>query len=202
MSKVRIESIDEIGLRRGQDGVTVAHDLDAKRLLFFPPARAYTTVQECAVDLSAHGGEPIAIAHACMDMSAAYRKGVTAYLPKALISYDRFHVVKLAGEAMDEVRSAQRKTESERVKDELGEFDAELFAKTRSHNDQAQASADLKRWISWARAQPTGRIQATGRDLEVVLRCRRARHARPPQQCFLPGHERPDAASQTRCPQI
>jgi len=197
MSKVRIVGIDETSLRRGQDYVTVVHDLEAKRLLFCTPGREHTTVQEFAVDLSAHGGEPTAIAHACMDMSAAYRKGVTTYLPKALISYDRFHVVKLAGEAMDEVRSAEWKTESERVKDELGELDAkqrrsilwamrrnpsgwsdtqihamhwlqranlksarawrlkmglrEVFAKARSHNDQAQASADLKRWISWAR---------------------------------------------------
>ena len=197
MSKVRIVGIDETSLRRGQDYVTVVHDLEAKRLLFCTPGREHTTVQEFAVDLSAHGGEPTAIAHACMDMSAAYRKGVTTYLPKALISYDRFHVVKLAGEAMDEVRSAEWKTESERVKDELGELDAkqrrsilwamrrnpsgwsdtqihamhwlqranlksarawrlkmglrEVFAKARSHNDQVQASADLKRWISWAR---------------------------------------------------
>jgi len=134
-----------------------------------------------------------------MDMSAAYRKGVTAYLPKAQIRYDRFHVVKLAGEAMDEVRSAEWKIESERVKDELGELDAKqrrsilwatrrnpsgwsdtqihamhwlqrtylqsarawrlkmgprellVFAKARLHYDQAQASADLKCWISWAR---------------------------------------------------
>ena len=122
MSAVRIVGIDETSLRRGQDYVTVVHDLDAKRLLFATPGRDHTTVEEFAVDLSAHGGEPTAIAHACMDMSAAYLKGVTAYLPNALVSYDRFHIVKLAGEAMDEVRSAEWKTESALVLAELGEL--------------------------------------------------------------------------------
>ncbi len=200
MSAVHIVGIDETSLRRGQDYVTVVHDLDAKRLLFCTPGREHTTVQEFAADLSAHGGEPSAIAHACMDMSAAYLKGVTAYLPNARVSYDRFHIVKLAGEAMDEVRSTEWKTESARVHEELGELNArqrrsilwamrrnpsgwsatqthamhwlqranlksarawslkmglrEVFAKARSHNDSALASADLKRWISCARRSP------------------------------------------------
>ena len=200
MSAVHIVGIDETSLRRGQDYVTVVHDLDAKRLLFCTPGREHTTVQEFAADLSAHGGEPSAIAHACMDMSAAYLKGVTAYLPNARVSYDRFHIVKLAGEAMDEVRRTEWKTESARVHEELGELDArqrrsilwamrrnpsgwsatqthamhrlqranlksarawrlkmglrEVFAKARSHNDSALASADLKRWISCARRSP------------------------------------------------
>jgi transposase len=57
-----------------------------------------------------------------MDMSAAYLKGASAYLPNALVSYDRFHVVKLAGEAMDEVRTAEWKTEQARVQQELGDL--------------------------------------------------------------------------------
>jgi len=132
-----------------------------------------------------------------MEMSAAYLKGVSNYLPNALVSYDRFHIVKPAGEAMDEVRSAEWKTESARVQQEQGELSVkerrlilwpmrrnpsgwsatqtnamhwvqranlksdrawrmkmglrEIFAKARSHNDQALASADLKGWISWGR---------------------------------------------------
>ena len=86
MSAVHIVGIDETSLRRGQDHVSVVHDLDAKRLLFCTSGREHTTVQEFAADLSAHGGEPSAIAHACMDMSAAYLKGVTAYLLNARVS--------------------------------------------------------------------------------------------------------------------
>lgn len=120
MSQVRIVGIDETSLRRGHNYVTVVHDLQAKRLLFSTEGRDHQTIEAFAQDLRAHGGEPTAIAHACMDMSAAYLKGATAYLPNALISYDRFHIVKLAGEAMDEVRVAEWKTEQARVQQELG----------------------------------------------------------------------------------
>jgi transposase len=210
MSTVRLVGIDETKLRVGQDYVTVVHDLDAKRLLFATHGREHTAVLEFAVDLRAHGGQPTAIAHACMDMSAAYRKGVLAYLPNAQISYDRFHIVKLAGEAMDEVRSAEWTHESARVHAQLGELTAqqrrsivwgmrrnpsswsttqthamhwlqranlktarawrlkmglrEIFAKARGHNDQEQASADLERWISWARRcrlEPFKRLGST-----------------------------------------
>lgn len=120
MKQVRIVGIDETSLRRGHNYVTVVHDLDAKRLLFCTEGRDHQTIGAFAEDLRAHGGEPTAIAHACMDMSAAYLKGATAHLPNALISYDRFHIVKLAGEAMDEVRTSEWKTEQARVEQELG----------------------------------------------------------------------------------
>lgn len=120
MCRVRIVDIDETSLRRGQDYVAVVHDLDAKRLLFCTPGRDHQTIQAFAQDLHAHGGEPTAIAHACMDMSAAYLNGATACLPNALVSHDGFHVVKLAGEAMDEARTEEWKTEQARVERALG----------------------------------------------------------------------------------
>ena len=121
---VHIVGIDETSLRRGQNYITVVHDLDAKRLLFATPGRDHDTIEQFAVDLTEHGGDRTAVAHACIDMSAAYAKGIATSLPNAQISYDRYHVVALANEAMDEVRTAEWKDESQRVRDELGELDA------------------------------------------------------------------------------
>ena len=36
--------------------------------------------------------------------SAAYQKGIREHLPNAQIVFDRFHVMQLAGKALDEVR--------------------------------------------------------------------------------------------------
>jgi len=158
MSQVRIVGIDETSLRRGQDYVTVVHDLDAERLLFSTAGRDHVTVKAFAADLHAHhahGGTPTAVAHACMDMSAAYLKGVTAYLPEALISYDRFHTVKLASEAMDEVRSAQWKGEATRVREELGELDAKerrsiLWAMRRNPSGWSATQTQAMHWLQRA----------------------------------------------------
>lgn len=120
MSKVNFVGIDETSLRKGHQYVTVVHDLDEKRLLFATPGKDHATVEAFALDLEAHGGQRTAIAHACMDMSAAFLKGARQYLPNARVSFDRFHVVALANDAMDQVRSAEWKSESARVFDELG----------------------------------------------------------------------------------
>ena len=155
MSGVSLVGIDETQLRKGQDYVTVVHDLDGKRLLFATPGRDHTTLLEFAVDLRAHGGEPAAIAHACMDMSGAYRKGVDLYLPNAQISYDRFHIVKLAGEAMDEVRRAEWKGESARVQAELGHLTAQerrsiMWGMRRNPMGWSETQIDAMYWLQRA----------------------------------------------------
>ena len=155
MKSVKLVGIDETSLRRGQEYVTVVHDLDAKRLLFATPGRDHQTVLEFAVDLEAHGGQRTAIAHACIDMSAAYAKGIAAALPSAQISYDRFHVVALANEAMDQVRSAEWKTESERVQQALGELTPKerrsiLWAMRRNPSGWNAAQTTAMHWLQRA----------------------------------------------------
>jgi transposase len=120
MSEVRIVGIDETSVKKGHEYITVVHDLEQKRLLFACAGRDHETLDAFAQELSAHGGKPDNIGHACMDMSAAYLKGVTASLPKAQISYDRFHVIALANAAMDEVRRQEMRTDGAGVNRELG----------------------------------------------------------------------------------
>lgn len=120
MSAVKIVGIDETSLHRGQSYITVVHDLDAKRLLFATEGRDHQTVIDFAADLKAHGGEPGQVQHVCQDMSSAYAKGVGLALPHAAISYDRFHVVAMAVDAMDKVRQAEMRDEPQAVAIALG----------------------------------------------------------------------------------
>jgi transposase len=48
-----------------------------------------------------------------MDMSPAYQKGAALHFPKAKVTFDKFHVIKLLGEAVDEVRRAEQKERPE-----------------------------------------------------------------------------------------
>jgi hypothetical protein len=112
---VQIVGIDETSLRRGQHYITVVHDLHAKRLLFATEGRDHQTVVDFAADLKAHGGDPAEVRHVCMDMSAAYAKGAGLALPQADISYDRFHVVAMAIQAMDDVRREELRAEPAQV---------------------------------------------------------------------------------------
>ncbi len=127
MSEVGIVGIDETSLRKGQNYITVVHDLQTKRLLFACEGRDHQTVVDFCADLKAHGGDPDQVNHVCQDMSAAYAKGVALALPHAQISYDRFHVIAMANEAMDGVRRQEMSTQPRAVKDALGDNDRKLL---------------------------------------------------------------------------
>jgi transposase len=119
MSNVRIIGIDETSLRKGQNYITVVHDLEAKRLLFACEGRRHQSVLDFANEITAHGGTPEQIEHVCQDMSAAYAKGVGIALPEAQISYDRFHVIAMANEAMDKVRRQESSDTPQTVKEAM-----------------------------------------------------------------------------------
>jgi transposase len=123
MSEVKLIGIDETSVKKGHQYITVVHDLQAKRLLFATSGKDNTTVESFAKDLVAHGGEPQAIEHVCMDMSAAFAKGVRENLPQAQISYDRFHVIAMASAAMDEVRKKEVRERPHQVRQALGNED-------------------------------------------------------------------------------
>lgn len=127
MSEVRIIGIDETSLRKGQNYITVVHDLEKKRLLFACEGKDHQTVVKFANGLQAHDGKPEQIAHVCQDMSAAYAKEVAQALPQAQISYDRSHVVAMANEAMDEVRREETRTQPQSIKAALGEANRKLL---------------------------------------------------------------------------
>lgn len=107
-SRISRVGVDETSFRRGQDYVSVFADLDERRVVYAIPGRDAPVVAGFAAELAAHGGAPGQVAEVCMDMSAAYREGVAKHLPDAQVTFDRFHLVKLLGEAVDRVRRQER----------------------------------------------------------------------------------------------
>ncbi|WP_462322349.1 ISL3 family transposase [Halochromatium sp.] len=110
-SAVRAVGVDETASRRGQRYITLFHDFDGQRLLFACEGRDQRTVEQFAHDLTEHGGDPKAVSAVCMDMSAAYQAGARKHLPNAEITFDAFHVIQLANEALEQVRRAEVKSE-------------------------------------------------------------------------------------------
>ena len=155
MSKVRLVGIDETSLRKGHNYVSVVHDLEGKRLLFATPGKDHETVEAFAADLEAHGGDRTAIAHACIDMSAAFALGIGKSLPNAQISYDRYHVVALANQAMDEVRRAEWRGEAQLVQQALGDLGYRerrsiLWAMRRNPTGWSPTQAEAMHWLQRA----------------------------------------------------
>jgi transposase len=110
MRGVRELVVDETSRARGHDYVSlfVEPGEEQARVLFVADGRTHATFQAFCGDLVAHGGQPEDVRDVCMDMSEAFQKGAAENLPKARVTFDRFHVMKLVGEAVDEVRRLER----------------------------------------------------------------------------------------------
>lgn len=83
------------------------------RVLFVTEGRSHTAFHDFAADLLAHRGDPARITDVCMDMSPAYQRGAAEVLPDAAVTFDRFHVMKLVGEALDDARRREYKQRPE-----------------------------------------------------------------------------------------
>ena len=105
-SQVSSIAIDETSSRKGRCYVTVFLDAQTHRLLFIAPGRSSLAVELFAEALVAHHGDPRRIQWVAMDILHCYAKGVREQLPNARIVYDRYHLMLMAGEAVDEVRRA------------------------------------------------------------------------------------------------
>lgn len=82
-------------------------------MIFATPGKDAATVTASAEDFQAHQGDPAAVTDVTMDMSPAFIQGVTTHFPQAAITFDKFHVTKLLGDAVDAVRRDEVKRNPE-----------------------------------------------------------------------------------------
>jgi transposase len=106
------ENIDAIGLdetsrAKGHEYITLFVDLQQRRTIFITEGKDNTTVQRFAEDFEAHNGKVDNITNVSCDMSPAFIKGVKEYLPKAEITFDKFHILKIINEAVNTVRKQE-----------------------------------------------------------------------------------------------
>jgi len=111
LSEVRQIAADETSAKRGHDYVSLFVDLARRRVIHVAEGKSAETVDEFAQELEKHGGDAERITDASIDMGAAFVAGVRRNFPHAALTFDKFHVIKLVNDAVDEVRrSESRKT--------------------------------------------------------------------------------------------
>lgn len=108
-STVTAIGIDETSRKKGHDYVTVAVDLNEKRVLFVTEGKDEKTIDRLKEHFDNKSVPPEQIKQVSIDMSPAFIAGISNNFPKAEITFDRFHIVKLLNEAMDKVRKDERR---------------------------------------------------------------------------------------------
>lgn len=102
---LRCIGVDEFGYRKRHNYLTIVVDHDRKRVVWARPGKDAATLQAFFVEL---GPERCAkIECVTSDLSGAFTKAIEEAVPSAKHVFDRFHVQRLASDAVDQVRREQ-----------------------------------------------------------------------------------------------
>ena len=108
-SAVKRVMVDETSAKRGHRYVSCFVEVDTRALLLMVEGRGHEVFAAFAQALSEHGAQAQQIELICMDMSPAFKKGAQETFPQAEIVFDHFHIMQMAGKALDEVRKQVRR---------------------------------------------------------------------------------------------
>lgn len=114
--------IDELSVRRHHEYITVVTNHDTGKVIWAKPGRDAATVKSFFDELGKERTAKLELV--TLDLSAAYIAAVKEAAPQAQHVYDRFHVQRLAHDALDKVRREQ-------VRELKGTDEAKAVKKTR-----------------------------------------------------------------------
>jgi transposase len=177
-SSVSMVGVDETSSSKGHSYVTLFADMEERKVIFVADGKDHSTITEFKKDLEKHGGDAAEITDFSIDMSKAFIKGIGEEFENAEITFDKFHVIKLINDAVDQVRREEQKYCPElkrsryawlKNKENHSEKQREIYEKLKDSTlktartyriketlqklyDQpaTDAEAHLKRWYFWA----------------------------------------------------
>jgi transposase len=79
-------------------------NLDTNKTIFVTEGKNAETIESFKKYFKEHNGDPNKITDVSIDMSKAFIKGVNENFPKAKITFDKFHIIKIIGKAVGSVR--------------------------------------------------------------------------------------------------
>jgi transposase len=111
LSALDTVAIDETSCKRGHNYLTLAADADARKVVFVTKGRDADAIAGFAEHLRAHKADPQNITSVSIDMSPAFIKGLTDSLPNARVTFDKFHVIAHASQAVDKMRRLEQRSD-------------------------------------------------------------------------------------------
>jgi transposase len=178
-SYVESVGVDETSRAKGHKYVSVFVDLDKSKVLYVCEGKDASAIESFKYDLVDHNGSCTNLRNFCCDMSPAFISGVTRNFPETSITFDKFHVMKLMNQAVDQVRREEQSHNSslkhtryiwlknpekltKKQRYELGSLRDMRLKTMRAYNiklslrdfwnfkDPQSAEDYLKRWYFWA----------------------------------------------------
>ena len=179
LSAVKFVGVDETSRKKGHKYISTIADLISGKIIYICKGKDSAVLKSFSDFFIKHEGKKENIDLVCCDMSPAFIKGICDQLPGAAIIFDKFHVMKMVNQAVDEVRREEQKSNrflkktrflwlknpknlTERQQKELGSLKDMNLKTTRAYNlklsfqmfwtisDPNLAENYLKKWFFWA----------------------------------------------------
>lgn len=180
MDKVHSVGVDETSVQKGHKYISVFADMEKREVLYCTKGKDASVISSFTEEIKKHNGSSEQIRDISMDMSPAFISGASEYLPNAEVTFDKFHIIKILNEALDEVRRKEQKNNPLLIKTrfiwlknprKLTKAQQEKMVTLSKENlrtakvyqmkltfqdiysnieDAATAEAAIKKWISWA----------------------------------------------------
>lgn len=178
-SQIDSVGVDETSRAKGHNYISVFVDLANSKVIHVCDGRDSEAVASFKTDYEGHGGVAGNVTNFCCDMSPAYIRGVENNFENAAITFDRFHVMKLMNQGIDQVRREEQahnaslkrtryiwlknpENLTEKQKKELGSLKDMSLKTLKAYaikmslrefwdlRDPATAHSFLKKWYFWA----------------------------------------------------
>ena len=107
--EVKTVGVDETSLKKNHNYIGLFVDLEEKRTLYVAEGKDHSIIEEFAEFMEEKDVNREQITNISCDMSPAFIKGVRLSLPKAKITFDKFHIMKIINEGVDQVRKDEAK---------------------------------------------------------------------------------------------
>ncbi|KXG43745.1 ISL3 family transposase [Tepidibacillus decaturensis] len=107
-SHVKRIAVDETSSKRGHQYVSLFVDMDTKKVMFAMEGKGADVLRVLLGHLQEKGIDPSQIEEFCCDMSPAFIAGIEKNFPQSHITFDKFHVMKMVNEAVDQVRKEEQ----------------------------------------------------------------------------------------------
>jgi len=112
-SQVKAVGVDETSCAKFHKYVSIFVDLDNNKVLYVCEGKDASVISSFKEDLVDHNGTPENIVMFCSDMSPAFISGITEQFPGSSLTFDKFHVMKMVNEAIDQVRREEQHQNAE-----------------------------------------------------------------------------------------
>lgn len=107
-SDIKKVGLDETSRSRGHNYCSIFVDLEKSKVIFAVPGKKAEVITKFKSDFEGHNGISENIKDFCVDMSPAFIAGIERHFPNAKITFDKFHIMKIINEAVDQVRREEQ----------------------------------------------------------------------------------------------